>query len=75
MSKRKPAPGELGVVAAIAAAVAAAMDLEPERLRIVDVRPDVRGAALAGAWALAGRMELMNAWRQDLRDRGGPNRS
>ena len=69
------APGAFETVAAIAGAVAVTLDLEPERLRIVDLRPDPRAAALAGAWALAGRMEQMNAWRQDLRDRGGSRRS
>jgi hypothetical protein len=63
------------LVAAIAAAVAVTLDTDLERLRIVDVRPDPRGAAMAGAWALAGRMEQMNAWRQDLRDRGGSRKS
>ncbi|HSW09832.1 MAG TPA: hypothetical protein VLK32_02890 [Bacillota bacterium] len=71
----EPAPGALGVVAAIAGAVAAALDSDPARLRIVDVRPEPRVPSFAGAWALAGRMEQMNAWRQDLRDRGGSRRS
>ncbi|HCC33600.1 MAG TPA: hypothetical protein DEQ28_06870 [Clostridiales bacterium] len=71
----EPAPGALGVVAAIAGAVAAALDSDPARLRIVDVRPDPRAPALAGVWALAGRMDQMNAWRQDSRDRGGSTRS